>query len=78
MPVFEVEDGRAVCCADRGRVFLKRESHQPPLPDISCVERVMVLHRFRNGGRYVGLYLPEGQQPTEEHGRLLDEALRRA
>lgn len=37
---------------------------------------VLVAHRFADGQRGARFYLPEGEEPTSEHARDLDRALR--
>ena len=72
------ERRRAARQGTRGRRGARRVAAERPYPWPSppAVDRyeALVGHLF---GSDVMLYLPEGEKPTPEHGRMLLEALRR-
>ncbi len=61
----------------RGRRAARRVKPPEAQPYVPIREVVrLTAHRFTDGKRAALIYLPDGESPTEQHGRDLDRALR--
>ncbi len=63
----------------RGRRGARRIAAERPYADLApYADRIEVFDGHLSFGSDVLLYLPEGVEPTRDHGRMVEAALRRA